>query len=148
MKLLGIVIIMGCCAFVGHKISLKYQSRQNLFRALSLFAADYCANLNYAKKPLASLFDGEYGGEFSQTRLCLAEGKTPPYLTKEEYPYVRDFFSSLGKSDSASSLVQADFFTKYFNESHQKACEERKQKASLSLKLGVFVGLLFSILVL
>ncbi len=148
MKLLGVVMIMCCSAFVGHKISAKYLARQNLFRALSVFTADYCANLNYAKKPLNTLLEGEYGGEFKQTYQCFSEGKSPPYLTKDEYPYVKDFFNSLGKSDSASSLTQTDFFTKYFNESHQKAAEERKQKASLSVKLGIFVGLLFSILIL
>ena len=146
-------LIIAFCVLLGYFAAEKYRSRKKFFAQLSDFNERYLTELGYRRKPLDGfLSDYTYTGDFGKVISALACRKSLElkygYLTKEEKGELEDYFSTLGRGDSAS---QSGYFTsKRQPLAAKKATSEKEAKAhsDLYIKLGLLAGLAFVILIL
>ncbi len=158
---LGILIVC-FTTFCGHTLAKKYRQRKDFFRQLNGLNERFLSEISYFKRPLKEFLGGyPLTGEFSELieeyAQYLESGKQEEiyssdfaeisFLTADEKSFVRDYFLTLGRGDSASqkayfSSVKSTL-TGYKNGS-EEAC---KRYGDLYIKLGFLFGLAVLVLI-
>ncbi len=159
---LGIVIV-AFTTFCGYKLAGKYRKRQDFFRQFFQFNERFLAELGYYRRPLREfLVKYPYKGEFrlfieefshglNEDNFLIAEiveDTAFSFLVKEEQRLIENYFSMLGKGDSAS---QKGYFTSIKEElnSRQIIAENTcKKYADLYIKIGFLCGLFILIIII
>ena len=146
-------LIVAFCVALGWFGSEKYRTRKYFFAQLNALNEAYLNELTYAKKPLDAFLEGRNcTGDFAKLIRSMRKHEQISFnnfhLTKEETADCTDYFSMLGRGDSAS---QRGYFTAksaYLNEKKALTEKEAKSRGELYIKLGLLAGLAFVILIL
>ncbi len=162
MKYVLILIIFGLCTFVGYLFSLKYLRRKKFFNSLIAFADKLSLEINFSRERLKILimnFDENNKKnlldidkkfvDFLDKKCELNEEevfKKANILTAEEKNMVFMFLKTLGRSDVENQTKEIQNFLTRFQDLKNKCDEEQKKYGSLSLKLGIVVGLFCAII--
>ncbi len=150
-KLLLCGLMIAFCTALGYLAAEKYRSRKKFFSQFELFNARYLTELAYARKPLeVFLREYSYTGDFQKLISALQKrGELPAhgFLTKEEQGDTENYFSMLGKGDTASQEAYFSSKKGWLAEKKKKAEEEAKARGELYVKLGLLAGLAFVILI-
>ncbi len=157
------VAIVGFCAFCGFLFAKKYRQRKLFFGQLSTFNERFINEISYYRRPLVQFASAyAYKGEFSllledffkdvdnaPRRLdeCLEEA-TYSFLKKEEKGFIKDYFLSLGRGDSASQKTHFSSLQTPLQKQREEAEATCKKYADLYVKLGFLFGLLVLILII
>lgn len=160
--ILGILIVV-FTAFCGYILSKKYRRKKLFFAQFYEFNERFLTEITYARRPLGDFFlSDSYKGEFGKLAekffqdiqkneniyAVLQTDGEYAFLTKEEKAFVGDYFSMLGKGDSASQKAyfsnRKDGLAKLKSQS-ETAC---KKYGDLYIKLGFLCGLLILVLIL
>lgn len=150
--LLGLCVI-AFCVLLGYLAAGKYRARKVFFAEYLLFHERYLTELTYLRKPLSELlqehsYQGDFGKqveEFARTRQAPT---APKYLTLEEAKLHGNYFSMLGKGDSAAEKNFFSAQTPTLREKKEASEQEAKKRGELYLKLGLLAGLALVILII
>ncbi len=145
-------LIIAFCVALGYFAAEKYRARKKFFAELSALNEAYLSELSYAKKPIDVFLEERKGkGDFAKLLQTLQRHEAPSlknfHLTKEEEADCREYFSMLGRGDSASQRAFFSSKTSLLAEKKQAAEKESRSRSALYLKLGLLAGLAFVILI-
>ena len=162
MKYILIIILMGCCTYIGYGFSKYYTNRKVFFNDLVLLMDKLKLDINFSKDKVGDIVKDYvcFSSHFEKLKnnfLTILQsnqfedGKLFDginILKQEEINSLKAFFKSLGRFDVENQTKQIisfkEEFKKYENESNLK-----KQKyGSLFIKLGFIVGVLISLLII
>ncbi len=161
MKWVLIALVFGLCVVLGYVFSIKYKKRANFFKALILLSQKLDIGINFSRERLQKLFKDlddnikkdllnlpnnfisylEEGGELDNNKLF----KNINILKDQEKEVVLMFFKMLGRSDVESQSKEIKNFEARFLDFSTKANEENKKYGSLSLKMGIVIGLMSAV---
>ncbi len=162
MKYLILGFLAVGCIFIGYIFSLKYSRRAKFFKALVMLCQKLDVEINYSRERLKTLFES-----FDEKTKKQLQGLDKNYLTylanntsldesnlfkglnflkQNEKDTLLIFFRSLGRTDLASQSKELKNFEKRFEEFSSFANGENKKYGSLSIKLGIIVGLIVVVL--
>lgn len=162
MKWLLIAIVFIVCVVIGFIFSLKYRRRANFFKALILLSQKLDIGINFSRERLQNLFKDldqeikkdllnlqdnfvlylQEGGELTSEKLF----KGINILKDNEKDVILMFFKMLGRSDVESQSKEIKNFELRFGELSTKANEENKKYGSLSIKMGLILGLMSAVI--
>lgn len=153
LKLLLCAAIVAFCVGIGYLAGEKYRSRKKFYARFLSFHERYLNELTYARTPLAEFLAAEdLNGDFGKLLNAVRCHETPnaefSYLTAEERKGCAEYFSMLGKGDSASQRGYFGSKTAELFDKKTKAEEEAKRRGELALKLGLLAGLAVVILII
>ncbi len=162
MKWILIAIVFIACIIIGYVFSLKYKRRANFFKALILLSQKLDIGINFSRERLQNLFAGLDEGikkdlnnltenyiSYLQENSDLTSEKLFKginLLKDNEKEIVLMFFKMLGRSDVESQSKEIKNFEIRFNEFSSKANEENKKYGGLSLKMGLIIGLMSTVI--
>lgn len=149
--LLGAAIV-AFCTFLGYLFAGKYRARKSFFFEANAFNEKFLAELKFSRKPVGEFFKTVNAqGDFARlTEAAEAGGAAAPdfsFLSKSEKDFVSEYFSMLGKGDSASQLGYFSAQEQILKEKLFKSEKEAKERSELYTKLGLLFGLAFVILI-
>ncbi|MBR7186262.1 MAG: stage III sporulation protein AB [Clostridia bacterium] len=151
-KLLLSALIIAFCVLLGWFAAEKYRARKKLFSQLAAFNERFLSELTFSRKPLSVFVKNcDYSGDFLKIveRAVLHEPLPLKlsYLSKEEAGELEEYFTTLGRGDTASQFGY--FAAKKGVLAECKATAEREEKShgELYIKLGLLAGLAFVILI-
>ena len=161
MKLMLILIVFAVCVGVGVFYSSKFQKRKKFFDSLICFADKMSLEINFSRERLKSLVEGfDENHKRNMQKVCerfsdyldkkcdltketlLADAKI---LKNDEKDLVFMFFKALGRRDVENQTKELQNFNARFIEVKTKCDAEQKKYGSLSIKLGVIVGLFWAV---
>ncbi len=159
---LGLTII-AFTSFCGYILAKKYRRKKHFFMQFMAFNERFISELSYFRRPMREfILAYTYKGEFlNLLRQFLSlshkefltfheELSSPEYyfLKNDEKTTILNYFSMLGKGDSASQKIYflgaRDVLKKY----EEEAYRECKKYGELYIKIGFLLGLLILILIL
>lgn len=141
------------CTLLGYLAAGKDRQRSKFYLALNTLNEKYLAELKFSRKPLGEFlaacnFSGdfcEFLNAFERTRTLCPDLS---YLNKDEKAEIAEFFSMLGKGDSASQLGYFSAQAETVKKKSEKLFKEAKERSELYVKLGLLAGLAFVILII
>lgn len=158
MKWIVLIAVFAASVFVGFVFSLKYKRRAEFFKSLILLAQKLDIGINFSRERLHNLIDGldenikkgllgldknflsYLDGSGELTKEVLFKGVS--LLKDNEKEVVFMFFKMLGRSDVESQSKEIKNFEGRFEEFSTAASVENKKFGSLSIKMGVIIGLI------
>ncbi len=159
--LLGVVIV-AFTSLCGRMLAKKYRVRKDFFKQLKEFNERFLSEISYMRRPLKDFVSSyAYQGEFKEllrdyfraldeqipSGVLFFERENYSFLTEEEERTVADYFSMLGKGDSAS---QKGYFTSVrerLSAMQLESEKDAKRYGDLYVKIGFLCGLLILILI-
>ncbi len=156
------VIIVAFCSFCGRLLAKRYRIRKNFFKQLKEFNERFLNEIAYYRRPLRDFIASfTYQGEFEkllEDYFYGLEELTPnekffnysekyDFLTEDEGKGVFDYFTMLGKGDSASQKSYFSSVKERLSSWCQTAESEAKRYGDLYVKLGFLCGLFILILI-
>ena len=96
---------------------------------MSQIIKDYGKKAGFFQKDLAFLINEEY-------------------LNANDISLVNTFLEGLGMGDSVAEIKRCETYMELFKQEHKKAEAKTKERAALYKKLGVFLGILVSIVLI
>ncbi|MBO5394387.1 MAG: stage III sporulation protein AB [Clostridia bacterium] len=164
MKILLIVVLFFASLFVGYAFSKKYRKRQQFFEAFVMLCQKFDVEINFSKERIKNIFlnldeshkarllgiDRNYISFLDQEAELSKEllFKSISFLKEEEKDLLFIFFKSLGRSDLESQSKEIKNYLTRFEGLTQSAQQDNKKYGSLSVKLGLIVGLFIVILLI
>ncbi len=162
MKYILILIVFGICTYVGYLFSVKYSKRKKFFSALIAFADKLSLEINFSRERLKVLIEN-FDSKQRKSLLGVDETflqfldkkeelsvdtmfKKANILKADEKDAVLLFFKTLGRSDVENQTKEIGSFISRFSEIKTVCDQEHKKYGSLSLKLGVIVGLFCAVI--
>ncbi|MBQ8684889.1 MAG: stage III sporulation protein AB [Clostridia bacterium] len=160
--LLGVAIV-AFTSFCGYILTKKYRKRKLFFTQLNEFNERFLSEISYYRRPIAEFASKyTYKGEFNEflekyfeyidetprffEEVFASEGFT--FLTAEEKTVLRDYFSMLGKGNSASQQAYFSSVKERLIKLKTEAEAACKRYGDLYIKLGFLCGLLILILII
>ena len=158
MKYFLIILLFAICVFLGFLFSLKFKRRAKFFKSLILLSQKLDVGINFSRERLQNLFTEleeatkkdlaglhenyiEYlKGEQDLSSTVLF--KNISFLKDGEKDIVFMFFKMLGRTDVESQTKEIKNFQIRFEELSNSATIDNKKYGSLSLKMGVILGLI------
>ncbi len=164
MKYLIILILFCISVGVGYFFSLKYLKRKRFWGALINLADKLSLEINFSRERLKVLFSS-FDGNTKKYLLGIDEGfvdfldkkceltqenifKNASVLKPEEKDFVLLFLKTLGRSDVENQTREIQNYCIRFGEIKAQCDTEQKKYGSLSVKLGVVVGLFIAIIMI
>ena len=157
------VAIVAFTSFCGYVFAKKYRIRKLFFSQWKLFNERFLTEITYYRRPLAEfsskhIYKGEFDallegyfealpkniGEFRKT----LQSSDYAFLSAEEKTSVLDYFSMLGKGDSASQKAYFTAVKDMLIKFQAEADATYKKYGDLYIKLGFLCGLLLLILII
>lgn len=164
MKYVLIVFIFCLCAFVGYIFSVKYTKRKKFFNSLIVFADKLSLEINFSRERLKVLLENfdsankknllgidEKFVEYLDKKIELTSEnifKKADVLKNDEKDFILLFLKTLGRSDVENQTKEIQNFISRFNEMKTQCDTEQKKYGSLSLKLGIAMGLFWVVILL
>ena len=163
MKLILILMILGCFVFLGLGLSRYYIDRKRFFSELELFVSNLSSNINFGREKIVDIIQKyENNRSVYLKKLCENYEKTLKdksgvnenifdgitILKNEERQLLVKFFSTLGKFDIYSQTKEIASYSARINELYSEASLDCKKYASLIIKLSLIVGLLVCLLII
>lgn len=164
MKYVLIVFIFCLCAFVGYIFSVKYTKRKKFFNSLIVFADKLSLEINFSRERLKVLLENfdsankknllgidEKFVEYLDKKIELTSEnifKKADVLKNDEKDFILLFLKTLGRSDVENQTKEIQSFISRFNEMKTQCDTEQKKYGSLSLKLGIAMGLFWVVILL
>ncbi len=157
MKYVILTAVVILCGFIGYLFSRKYKQRSNFFSALILLCQKFDVEINYSRERLKNIFlsldekikknlsgiDKNYllyldkEIELEKSELF----KNIGFLKESEKDVIFPFFRTLGRSDVDSQSKEIKNYLTRFESLFSSADAENKKYGTLSIKLGVILGL-------
>lgn len=164
MKIFIIVLIMILSILVGFIFSKKYSNRNKFFQSLVSLCQKFDVEINYSRERVKNILenlDEKHKINLSgldKNYISFIEKKNQlnketlfrniPFLKENEEDMIFMFFKSLGRSDVDSQSKEIKNFQKKFEDKLKETQTENKKYGTLSIKLGVIVGLFVVVLLL
>lgn len=160
--LIGVSII-GFCVLCGYLLSKKYRIKRAFFSQLKEFNERFINEISYYRRPIETfIYAYEYKGEFflllqdflkciKDENVTISQILTLPeytFLKKEDKKRVEDYFSMLGKGDSASQKAYFSSIKDELAKEAEGASADAKKYVDLYIKLGFLFGIFLFILIL
>ncbi|MBQ8429179.1 MAG: stage III sporulation protein AB [Clostridia bacterium] len=156
------IAVVAFTSFCGYFFSGKYRKRIQFFAQFEEFNERFLSEISYYRRPIKQ-FLGKYNykGEFSILLteflfsienneifgVKIREEDAFHFLKKEEKEILCDYFSMLGKGDSATQKGYFSAMKEQLTRLRQEAQKEGKRYADLYVKLGFLFGLFLLILI-
>ncbi len=163
MRYVLIVFVFCICCFVGYIFSIKYTKRKRFFNSIILLADKLSLEINFSRERLKVLLENfdatnkkyllgidERFIDYLDKKcdLTLEEVfKKADCLKAEEKDFVLLFLKTLGRSDVENQTKEIQSFISRFNEMKTQCDNDQKKYGSLSIKLGIIVGL-FAVIIM
>lgn len=157
--LLGVAIV-AFTTFCGRTFAKKYRQRKDFFRQLHEFNERFLSEIVYYRRPLQTFIGAyAYRGDFERLLedflSAVKENATPvrferstySFLNADERRTIEDYFTMLGRGDSASQKGYFASLKGTLDGWQEKSNEEAKKYGDLYVKLGFLCGLLLLILI-
>ena len=158
--LLGLAVI-GFTTFIGYLCTRKYRKRKAFFTQFSDFNSRFLNEISYFKRPVVEFITKySYNGEFDDllqtyikniNALILLEKRLQSddfsFLNKDEKQLLIDYFSTLGKGNSATQTAYYNGIKEPINNIKLQTEKDNKRYGDLFIKLGFLCGLLILILI-
>lgn len=162
MKYFLLISLVFITTFIGYLFSKKYKTRSNFFQALLYLCQKFDIEINFSRERLKNIFEnideknkGYLKGintnfisfidkETSLDKDNLFKGIN--FLKDDEKDVIFTFFKSLGRSDVDSQSKEIKNFQTRFETFSSQANQDNKKYGSLSVKLGLVVGLLIVVI--
>lgn len=160
------IAIVAFTSFLGYYLAKKFRQRKLFFMQLKVFNERFLNEVSYYKRPLKEFsVQYVYKGEF-QTLLTdyftyIESGKSKDmmgysllnsldysFLKESEKKTIENYFSMLGKGDSASQKSYFSAMNGELNALQSEAVATYKKYADLYVKMGFLFGLFILILIL
>ena len=157
--LLMLVLIGGG---VGYLFARKYKKRADFFSALIFLCQKFDVEINYSRERLKNIFlsldeknkKNLYGIDknfisYLDKEVDLDKGelfKEINFLKDNEKDMIFPFFRCLGRGDVDSQSKEIKNYQNRFETLSTQAEQENKKYGSLSIKLGIIVGLFLVVL--
>lgn len=164
MRYVLIVFIFCLCALVGYIFSVKYTKRKKFFNSLIVFADKLSLEINFSRERLKVLLENfdsankknllgidEKFVEYLDKKIELTSEnifKKADVLKNDEKDFILLFLKTLGRSDVENQTKEIQNFISRFNEMKTQCDTEQKKYGSLSLKLGIAMGLFWVVILL
>lgn len=157
--LVGIALVV-FCGFCGYVLSKKYRMRKDFYRQLYSFNRSFLSEISFSRRPIEAWiektrFTGEFDCTVKSFITALKNGDSelntlscPDFLTADEKNFLREYFFSLGRGDSAG---QKGYFTaaeKTLGAQKDGAEKDATRYGDLYVKMGVLLGLTLLILLI
>jgi stage III sporulation protein AB len=157
MKYFVLVSIAAICCFLGYLFSKKYKRRACFYQALISLCQKFDVEINYSRERVKNIFLSL--DEKIQKNLYGIDKNFILYLDKkcdldkenlfQNINFLKDidkdiiyqFFRSIGRSDLDSQSKEIKNYLAKFESNSLSAHEDNKKFGSLSMKLGIIVGL-------
>lgn len=162
MKYVLILVVFALCTYVGYLFSIKYNKRKKFFACLINFADKLSLEINFSRERLRVLIqnfdnkqkkcllgvDEAFLGYLDKKEDLCPETmfKKADILKNDEKDAVLLFFKTLGRSDVENQTKEIGSFVARFSECKTLCDQEQKKYGSLSLKLGIIVGLFCAVI--
>ena len=159
---LGIAII-AFTSFCGYVLAKKYRQRKLFLGQFYSFNERFINEISYYRRPIIEFaLEYSYKGEFAYLLECffkdvenasyvleltLARNEFS-FLKKEEKVFIKDYFLSLGRGDSASQKTHFSSLKQSLQNMQTEAETTCKRYGDLYIKIGFLFGLLILILIL
>ena len=155
------VAIVAFTSFCGHLFAKKYRSRMLFFQQFYTFNERFLSEIAYYRRPIKDFISlHSYEGEFDeclreiftvkQENLpisgMLAKSDNYTFLKEEDRKTAEDYFSMLGKGDSASQKAYFSSMKESLLTLRKEAEADAKRYGDLYVKIGFLCGLLILIL--
>ena len=152
------------CVFVGYVFSSKYTKRKRFFDSLISLAEKLSLEINFSRERLHVLI--ENFDEKNKRNLLGIDTNFVEYLDKkvdlstdelfkkidilkqDEKDSVFLFFKTLGRSDVENQTKEIQSFISRFKEIKNQCEVDHKKYGSLSLKLGIVMGLFLVVILI
>lgn len=160
LKLLGAVCVFLCSVFVGFSYSDRLSKRKIFLSGFIDFLTALESNIRYNSSEILTLikssaspklkllfdFDAEDFNSFWQNFI----DKIPKSygLKHEDINLLYDFGGKLGTTDVEGQLSHISLYKELFTISYNNSLEEYKTKSRLRKMLGIFLGLILTIMII
>ncbi len=152
LKFFVCLLVVAFCVGISYLFGAKYRKQREYYGQFLRFHERFLGELNYLHRPVVELVSGGgFSGEFECVLQDFLQKKSPQrayFLSDEEYRFVVEYFSQIGKGDSSS---QQQFYSAQTAQIKQKSefySKIAKEKGDLALKLGLLGGLAIVILII
>lgn len=164
-KIIGSVIIVTACTFVGVELSKELMGRVKVLEEWLHALMQIQNYICYTKMPLADIYEqlekseGEVSGFFARVRqnldlerstgaLWKLELEGVHYLSKEDKEILSQLSETLGQSDSESQVSQIELTQNRLVQNLCDAKERAKRDAKMYRALSFFTGVGIAILLI
>lgn len=156
------VLIVAFTSFCGHLLAKKYRKRMLFFQQFYTFNERFLSEIAYYRRPIKEFislhsYEGEFGCFLSEIFTEKEENlpisgmfeKSDEYtfLKEEDRKTISDYFSMLGKGDSASQKGYFSSIKERLLSLRKEAEADAKRYGDLYVKIGFLCGLLILILI-
>lgn len=155
-KLLFVLIIVGCFTYIGYSLSNYYRKRVLFFTECVNFCNSISLKINFSKSFLKELIEKQV--EISKSEIkdvfknyletYSLEKINIYYLCDDEKNIFINFVNELGKFDCENQLNQIEKCKNEFENILDTSIKEKSKYSSLYLKIFFLIGLVLSILVI
>ncbi len=146
LKGLGLIIIVAVCTGIGFYMSSNLRERQKRLGAVCIFIEEISDRIRAGEElsriierygAAAGIYVDGYG-----TRIA-RDG-----LNAQDISVLEEFFSNLGMGDTDSQLKRCEVYKELHKKQETTAREQVNAKSGLYGKLGFFMGLFVSVLLI
>ncbi len=163
LKFLSGIAIIVFTTFCGYLFSKRYRQRKSFFTQLKEFNERFLNEIAYSRRPIRQFIASfEYKGEFAlllQEFCKRAEGgmlEMRSRLEETEYVFLQveekmilcDYFSMLGRGDSASQKEYFSALRETLSKLQKESEDKAKRYGDLYVKMGFLLGLFILILII
>ena len=149
MKLFLILIVFACFVFAGIYVYFRYYYRFVLYKDLIFVCKNLKNNISFNKNQINSILSLALKNVSKKSKNLIITGKDSLMLySKDDIKNVNDFTSSLGKGDVDYEIHNITYFENNFMDLREVAKEKLDKNGIVYLKLFIFVGLAFFIMLL
>ena len=162
-KFLLCIAIVAFTSLCGYLLAKKYRQKKNFFTQMVVFNERFLSELTYFRRPIHEfVFSYTYHDEFLQllkdySRANLKHNvnmheilndSTYSFLKNDEKKIVLNYFSMLGKADSAAQKTYFSSMKEILRSAEIGAITNYQKYGSLYIKIGFLIGLLILILII
>jgi len=161
MKQILCLLVIMFSGFVGNKIAKRYIIRSQFFDELYRFCVYIKNNICFNKKTTKEIFDDYLTDEsirFYEQLICLQKvienqevlsDKTKmSFLTDDEFKTIVTFFQNLGTLDLERAEENLNIFLKFVEGVKIESENIKQNKAGLSYKLSISIGVIVGIIII
>lgn len=145
-KFLGIAILFFVSCFLGFYKANLLTLRQKKLLEICFFIEIAISKIRLQEEMSQIIKDyGKKAGFFQKDLAFLINEE---YLNANDISLVNTFLEGLGMGDSVAEIKRCETYMELFKQEHKKAEAKTKERAALYKKLGVFLGILVSIVLI
>lgn len=145
-RIFGIFVIFTASAFLGFYKANLLNLRQNKLLEICFFIEAAADRIRLSEE-MGRIVEqcGKKAGVYKDG-LCFCINEE--YLNPGDIKLANSFLNGLGMGDVKAEIKRCESYKELFKKEHQKAEIKTKEKASLYKKLGIFLGMLISIVLI